>query len=201
MEAESGFRVAFALILGITVFISGYHRAHARKVAAPIPRRAEGTSLILLRLLFALPLFTILMLYIVYPRSLSWAQVSLPSSVRWSAVAVAAGTIPFTLWVFRSLGSNVSETILTKQEHQLVTWGPYRWIRHPLYAGAVVLLAALSAVAANGFMALVVLGVVAVLPQLARREEAHLLARFGSSYAEYMRRTGRFTPRFRAARG
>jgi protein-S-isoprenylcysteine O-methyltransferase Ste14 len=36
--------------------------------------------------------------------------------------------------MFLSIGANISETILTKRTHQLVTHGPYRWIRHPLYA-------------------------------------------------------------------
>jgi protein-S-isoprenylcysteine O-methyltransferase Ste14 len=42
-------------------------------------------------------------------------------------------TLPAALWVFSALGRNVSETVLTKGDHELVTAGPYRWIRHPLY--------------------------------------------------------------------
>lgn len=200
MKEELSFRIAFALILSVTVAISGYHRAKARRAGPPIPRRAEGASLILLRLVFALPLFAMFLLYPVYPQWVTWSHVSLPGFIRWGAVAVAAATIPFTVWVFRSLGSNVSETILTKEGQQLVTWGPYRWIRHPLYSGAVLVLAALSAVAANWLMALLVLVVLTMLPRLARREEAHLLARFGSAYTEYMSRTGRFAPKLKAAR-
>jgi protein-S-isoprenylcysteine O-methyltransferase Ste14 len=201
MQDESGFRAAFGLILAVSVFISGYHRAKARKAGPHISRRAEDVTLILLRLCFALPLFAMLLLYIVHPRWVMWSQVAVPGWVRWVAVVVAAATIPFTLWVFRSLGSNVSETILTKDDQQLVTSGPYRWIRHPLYSGAIFLLAALSIVAANWVMALIVVAVLAMLPELARREERHLLAKFGSAYAEYIRRTGRFVPRLRTQSG
>jgi protein-S-isoprenylcysteine O-methyltransferase Ste14 len=198
VQEEQGFRAAFGLILAASIFISGYHRAKARRLAAHIPRRAEGAHLILLRLVFALPLFLMLLFYIVNPRWMMWSQVPLPGLVRWIAVVLAAATIPFTLWVFRSLGSNVSETILTKENQQLVTSGPYHWIRHPLYSGAVFLLAALSLVAANWFMALVVVAVLAMLPELARREEANLRAKFGSAYAEYMSRTGRFLPKVKS---
>ena len=137
MNEELIFRVAFGIILIVSVSISGYYRARARQAAPVIPRHAEGGALIVMRIIVALPLLATLLLFILYPDWLLWSKMQLPALARWSAVAVATATIPFTRWVFRSLGSNVSETILTKEGQQLVTWGPYRWIRHPLYSGAV----------------------------------------------------------------
>jgi hypothetical protein len=48
--------------------------------------------------------------------------------------------VPAAWWVFSSIGRNVTETVLTKADHTLVTTGPYRWLRHPLYATAAALL-------------------------------------------------------------
>lgn len=121
----------------------------------------------------------------------------IPAWSRWLGVGVGVLMVPTLYWVFRSLGSNVSETVLTKPSQSLVTWGPYRWVRHPLYSGACVALAALSLVAANWFLAAAVLAAVALLPALVKKEEGHLLERFAPAYQQYMRATGRFIPRFR----
>ena len=55
------------------------------------------------------------------------------------------------VWTFRSLGKNLTDTVVTRRQHTLVQHGPYRWIRHPLYSSAALLIAALSLIAANWF--------------------------------------------------
>ena len=37
------------------------------------------------------------------------------------------------VWTFRCLGKNLTDTVVTRQEHTLVMQGPYRWVRHPFY--------------------------------------------------------------------
>ncbi len=88
--------------------------------------------------------------------------------------------------------------MLTKERHQLVTAGPYRWVRHPLYSVGSTAFAALSLIAANGFMGLfVLLAVAAVILVVIPREEAHLERAFGDDYRAYRRRTGALVPRIR----
>ncbi|MBI4539981.1 MAG: isoprenylcysteine carboxylmethyltransferase family protein [Gemmatimonadetes bacterium] len=201
MDAQPVFRTVFTLVLGMTVAISVYFRLRARRSGQVIPRHAERPELILLRVVFGLPLWAAFLGYAVYPPWMAWSQVALPEWLRWSGMGLAAATIPLTYSVFQSLGPNVSDTMLTKEGQRLVTWGPYRWVRHPLYSTACLALAALSVLAANWFMALTTAIVMAALPFLARREEAHLLEKFGSEYAEYMARTGRFLPRLQRPAG
>ena len=100
--------------------------------------------------------------------------------------------------MLRSIGSNISETVLTKERHQLVTAGPYRWVRHSLYSVGSTAFAALSLIAANAFMGLfVALAVAAVVAAVIPREEANLERVFGAEYRAYRRRTGRLVPRIR----
>ncbi|MBI4519904.1 MAG: isoprenylcysteine carboxylmethyltransferase family protein [Gemmatimonadetes bacterium] len=188
-------RAAYIVILGATVSISMYFRHKAWRVAGAIPRRAEPRPLILARIVFGLPLWAAVLLYAIQPRWMGWAEVGLPAWLRWTGAAVGGATVPFLYWVLRSLGTNISETILTKERQTLVTHGPYRWIRHPLYSGACVGLAALSLIAANWFMGLMTVFAMGMLPLMVRREEEHLRARFGFHYEEYVARTGRFVPR------
>ena len=96
---------------------------------------------------------------------------------------------------FRSLGRNLTDTVVTRQQHTLVVDDPYRWIRHPLYDSAALLMLAMSLIAANWFLVVIGLVVFCLLVVRTRTEEANLMARFGSSYRTYIERTGRFLPR------
>jgi hypothetical protein len=79
--------------------------------------------------------------------------------------------------------------------------GPYRVMRHPLYVGSTVMGIGLAIAAANGIVAILVLGYLALtLTAAIRTEEAHLTAKFGREYPAY--RDGRVAAarRFSAAR-
>jgi protein-S-isoprenylcysteine O-methyltransferase Ste14 len=102
------------------------------------------------------------------------------------------------VWTFRSLGKNLTDTVVTRQQHTLVVHGPYRWIRHPLYSSAALLIAALSLITANWFFVAAGAALLCVLIMRTRIEEENLLARFGDNYRTYMARTGRFVPKIGA---
>lgn len=197
MAHESVLRALFAVIFGLMMAVSVRYRWRARRLVGAIPRRAEGAALILARAVVALPLLLLIVAYLIRPSWLAWSRIDIPVGLRYAAAVVGLLMIPVVVWVFRSLGSNVSETVLTREGQRLVSWGPYRWVRHPLYTTASVILAALSLVAANGAMALLTALVMIGVPFIARREESQLLARFGPDYVAYMERTGRFLPRVR----
>lgn len=54
----------------------------------------------------------------------------------------------FLVWARQSLGKNWSQTVAAKVGHELVTTGPYRYVRHPMYAGG--LLASLGSALVRG---------------------------------------------------
>ena len=77
-----------------------------------------------------------------------------------------------------------------------MTHGPYRWVRHPFYIFGFVWGLALSLVTANWLFALLGTGALTMLVIRTRIEEAKLTERFGDDYRAYVRRTGKFFPRF-----
>ncbi|MBC8107206.1 MAG: isoprenylcysteine carboxylmethyltransferase family protein, partial [Anaerolineae bacterium] len=103
--------------------------------------------------------------------------------------------VALLVWTFRSLGSNLTDTVVTRKQHTLVVHGPYRWIRHPLYSAAALVIPAVSLIAANWFFFALGITLLCILIVRTRTEEANLVARFGDSYQKYMERTGRFVPR------
>ncbi len=98
-------------------------------------------------------------------------------------------------WLFSSIGSGITPTSATRTRHILVTSGPYRWVRHPLYTLACSLFIAFGLIADNWFIPL--LGILAFIAMVIRtpKEEANLIEKFGDEYREYMKHTGRFFPK------
>ena len=104
--------------------------------------------------------------------------------------------MPSAWWVFRSLGRNVSETALAKPDQVLVTKGPYRWVRHPLYTTGGILFLGTGLAAGNWFILLIAAVAVSLVTLvIIPLEEQGLVARFGDSYTRYTLGTGRVLPR------
>jgi protein-S-isoprenylcysteine O-methyltransferase Ste14 len=99
----------------------------------------------------------------------------------------------FAGWARIHLGGNWSSTVTVKQDHTLITSGPYRFVRHPIYTGMIVALfgTALAASAAYGFIgtALILLGFIVKLEV----EEARMRETF-PEYDDYARHTARLIP-------
>ena len=189
------FRWLFLLLLSLNLGISGYYRWRARSEEM-IPRSAETGPLKLTRATFAIPGMLLLLTYVIYPPLVAWYSLAVPLWARWLGVLVGLSATPLNLWVLNSLGKNVSETVLTKSNHKLITGGPYRWVRHPLYASSFTLLGGLSLVAANWLMAVLAVGAVALFSVvIIPLEENELLKKFGDRYRDYQRTTGRLLPR------
>ncbi|MBI5548416.1 MAG: isoprenylcysteine carboxylmethyltransferase family protein, partial [Deltaproteobacteria bacterium] len=66
---------------------------------------------------------------------------ALAPAPRWSLVPMAMGAtllllgIGFRLWAVRTLGAHYSHQVRLLEGHRLIESGPYRWLRHPAYAG------------------------------------------------------------------
>jgi protein-S-isoprenylcysteine O-methyltransferase Ste14 len=192
----------FALAVFVaSVSISAWRRWQARRAGETIPRSEESRGLILGRLLVALPLFGGVVVYTANPYWMAWASLNLPPWVRWAGVALGVLVVPSVHWVLANLGTNVSETVLTKHEHRLVTVGPYRWVRHPLYTVGVTLFVSIGLMAANWFIVLwAVAALIAVRLVVIPQEEAHLEATFGEYYRRYRSATGSLLPLLPAIR-
>ncbi len=74
--------------------------------------------------------------------------------------------------------------------------GPYRWIRHPIYSGWLLLMVGNIMIVPHPVIVLGALVTTIAVTIQARREERHLHRVFGDRYTRYVGRTGRFAPRF-----
>lgn len=109
-------------------------------------------------------------------------------------IALTAAGIAFAVWARVHLGANWSRSVTVKQDHELITSGPYRWVRHPIYTGLIVgLSGAVVAIGEVRGLVAFALIVVALLRKL-RMEEAWMREQFGEGYAEYSKRTAALVP-------
>jgi protein-S-isoprenylcysteine O-methyltransferase Ste14 len=99
------------------------------------------------------------------------------------------------VWTFRNLGKNLTDTVVTRKDHTLVTTGPYRYVRHPFYLAFFLAVIGGSIVAANWFVFLAGMIPSGFLIARTRIEEEKLTERFGEEYRDYVKTTGRFFPR------
>lgn len=178
----------------LVILIGLYHRIKAH-TPEKISRAQEG-KLIWLRL-FALPILIVFILHLSHPEQMRRATVSLPGWLRWTGAVMAIVGVPLIYWVFHSLGKNITDTVVTRSDHTLVTAGPYRWVRHPFYSAFAVLWTGFALLLSSWLFVVLSIPVVVYLVIRTPVEEANLVERFGDGYRAYMARTGRYWPRLR----
>ena len=114
---------------------------------------------------------------------------SQPKPIRILGFMLIAGWICWHVWCLRTIRS-------WWQKDRLCTSGPYRFVRHPLYAGGVWLVGFGIALTLNSWILLLwpILGCF-TMSMLVRKEEKMMVAVFGEEYQRYASRTGCLVPR------
>ena len=196
MTSENPYRIAVVVVMVLTVAVTAYHRLQAASSGEKISRKDEGYLFAAVLRLSGLCLFIATLAYVISPSSVQWATFPLPIWFRWLGIVTGILCSALMYWTLNSLGRNLTDTVVTRAEATLITDGPYRWVRHPFYVTAAMLMASVTVLAANwliGAGSLLVLGLLAVRTP---KEERMLIERFGQQYRDYMANTARFFPRF-----
>ena len=193
---ENIFRILAGLILITGMGVSGYFRRKAdRKTGEKISRKADGTAMMTVIRIGGLILWFSPIAYLINPTWMTWSKIGLSEWMRWLGVGIGILCTLGIYWLFSSIGSGITPTSATREEHKLVTSGPYRWVRHPLYSVGSSMFVAFGMMADNWFIA--ALGVLTFILMAIRtpKEETNLIEKFGDEYREYMKHTGRFLPK------
>ena len=120
-------------------------------------------------------------------------ELPLSPRARLSGFAIVAAGLALDVWAMLTLMRARTTIMPHRGSVALVTDGPYRFSRNPIYLGNTALLAGVGVlfgswwVVAAAFLATGIVWVLAV-----RREEAHLAARFGPVWDDYARRVNRW---------
>ena len=193
MRNEAVFRVIFGAMGAIGTVIRLYYMRKASRSRQISRKREERLRIALIASCNVLGWIGGLV-YLIAPQRMRWATLPLPRWSRWVGVGLGAVAGPLLLWTHHSLGKNWSATVEIREEQTLVTSGPYRRVRHPMYTAFIVSGLATLLVSANWVIGGGWLGQGIVAASRAGDEEAIMIEEFGDQYRAYMQRTGRFMP-------
>jgi protein-S-isoprenylcysteine O-methyltransferase Ste14 len=108
-------------------------------------------------------------------------------------IILCAAGMAFLVWARIVLGRNWSQIVSVKEGHELVTSGPYHYVRHPMYSGALVACIGSEIVCAGAWIfLLVVLG--ALFLWRVGAEDKLMAQQFPNEYPDYKRRTKALIP-------
>jgi protein-S-isoprenylcysteine O-methyltransferase Ste14 len=195
MTDEHTFRNLLALGFAAVFPLALYRRLKSQASGEPLDRSQEGLFMLATLRPAGLACWGGLIAYLLKPAWMAWSSLPLPAWARLTGIALFVAGAALLVWTLRSLGPNLTDTVVTRKAHTLVTRGPYRWVRHPFYDSAAVLVLASGLIAANWFVLLTGALVFVLLAVRTGTEEHHLQVRFGESYRTYRDGTGRFLPR------
>jgi protein-S-isoprenylcysteine O-methyltransferase Ste14 len=196
MNQESTFRAVLGAGLLAMIAITLYHRLRSWESKEALDRRQEGVLILATLRPIALLMYVGVFAYVINPAWMAWSSVPLAPWLRWSGAGVVALGLALLAWTLRNLGVNLTDTVVTRQAHTLITQGPYRWIRHPFYDALALFVVGFALIAANWFILVTGAVVFLLLAVRSQTEEALLSARFGEPYRAYKMSTGRFVPRW-----
>jgi protein-S-isoprenylcysteine O-methyltransferase Ste14 len=200
MNTESIFRIAFWVLFGGMIvmqvyFASRVSRAGERVAADRQAIEREGWWYAIVRAISSLLLIAFFVLYAVNPSWLGVLSVPFPDWLRWTGGAL--GSVSFVLygWSQATLGKAWSPHLQMREEHHLVTTGPYARIRHPIYLALIGFLTGIALVTANWFFVALLVVSIVVLALRIPKEEQMMIEDFGEEYKAYMHRTGSLFPK------
>jgi protein-S-isoprenylcysteine O-methyltransferase Ste14 len=189
----------WAYWIGVGVMIVRVKR-HSRKIAILTPAQP-------LERLMGLVFLPIVALWVALPylaqtnARAPWArpdfamQSTAYGACRWVAAIVAVFCLVATARCWARMGKDWRMAVAVGEKTNLITDGPFRRIRHPIYAFSILLMICTAVVVPTAPMLAVAAAHIVWMNLKARNEERHLLRTQGDDYARYMQRTGRFLPR------
>jgi protein-S-isoprenylcysteine O-methyltransferase Ste14 len=187
MSNTTGRFIAVAWLIFIAIWLAG-------ALTTKRTLRVESTGS---RLAHVLPIALAVYLLSAPSAARSWLNPSLyPNNVTADVVAIALTTLGllYAIWARVHLGRNWSGLVTVKQDHELVTSGPYALTRHPIYTGllSAILGAAIARGDLRGLVAFVL--VAAALWRKLKLEERWMQETFGARYDAYKARVAALVP-------
>jgi protein-S-isoprenylcysteine O-methyltransferase Ste14 len=188
------FKLIYGLLLLMSGVIRGWHVMRCRKLKKVV---AEKQLKIKIVVSLAYIGMSIIPLIHIFSNWFTSCNLALPL---WARIVGAVGfalTILLYWWTHKVLGKHWSNVLVIKEEHKLITEGPYKYVRHPMYTTFWMWVIFQGLLLANWLVWIVGIGTwsLAYFTRI-EHEEQMMLEQFGQEYKDYMKKTGRLLPKF-----
>ncbi|HVN77518.1 MAG TPA: protein-S-isoprenylcysteine O-methyltransferase [Terriglobia bacterium] len=193
-NSENLFRISFGILwilyLGIRIYFQGKISSKRNLV-----RTNEKQESLFFRIFAAA--YLLLPIYCL-TSWIDFAHFPIPAWLRWAGGIITCAGIALFSWAHYVLGRNWTAVLALSEEHELITHGPYRYVRHPMYSAFFTIGIGFLFLSANWLTGLIYLGPLILMYEVRiSREEEMMIGRFGEAYRQYMKKTGRILPRLR----
>ncbi|MEZ5403065.1 MAG: isoprenylcysteine carboxylmethyltransferase family protein [Bryobacteraceae bacterium] len=181
--------LAFAWILFVTVFVLGHLRVRGQRGGGPPKEnRVRKDSRSNAGLLLQAAALTIALAFEL-PRRVEWAP---------AVWILAFGSVALAAWSLWALGRQWRIQAVITDDHELITTGPYRFVRHPVYLALLGMMAATSLWRGPLLPSLLSIAVYVAGTEVRVRAEDGILAQaFGEKFEAWRRRTPAYLPGIR----
>jgi protein-S-isoprenylcysteine O-methyltransferase Ste14 len=116
------------------------------------------------------------------------------NSIRYIGLAVYLIFSWVQIWAFKTLGENYSQDILIKKNHQLITKGPFRIIRHPQYISQILIDLGGAAATLSYIVAPIAVIQIPFILLRASVEDKLMAKHFGDEFSSYKKKSGFVLP-------
>jgi protein-S-isoprenylcysteine O-methyltransferase Ste14 len=202
MTTETTFHIAFLILFVMLIAMRIYFMVRVRRAGGRLMpdesaiKREGGRGVLLIRVIGFFALMSFLVMYFLGAKWIDAFSFPLPDWLRWIGFVIGVVSVIFWTWTQVTLDTQWSAQLQLTKNHHLVTTGPYSRMRHPLYTAMFGWCVALSLLTANWiFVAVSVLSIVGLVVRVPK-EEQMMIETFGEEYNDYLKRTGRFFPKF-----
>jgi protein-S-isoprenylcysteine O-methyltransferase Ste14 len=192
--------ILFSCLYLLFLFERGYFQSKAMLISGEAKKFKESKKkMATMIVLFVVAQIWVIgsFIYIVMPESMNWTLMAVPRWARWLGmiIAVSGMVLEFSTQIY--LGRNYSTTLHIAEEQTLITAGPYRYMRHPMYTALIVVGVGLGLLSSSWYFLLPFLATMVVVVFRIPKEEGAMIEKFGERYIEYSQETGRFFPHIR----
>jgi protein-S-isoprenylcysteine O-methyltransferase Ste14 len=196
MHVETVFRVIVpCLIVAFAIHRGYYVKNHSKPEEATLKKREEGLPSRVAGLLGIIGFLSVTA-YSIHPGWIGFANLPFPLWLRWTGVTLAILGFVLLQWAQVSLGKSWSDTPRMMTDQELVTRGPYRYIRHPIYTAFLLILGSTLFISSNWLIGVCLIAMTSLeIVSRVQYEESLMIEYFGEQYRLYMERTGRILPR------
>jgi protein-S-isoprenylcysteine O-methyltransferase Ste14 len=123
VNQDSTFRAVLGVGFLAIVLIMLYHRLRSWQSKEPLDRRQEGVFILATLRPVGLAMWVGVIAYLINPAWMAWSSIPLPVWLRWSGAGVLFLGVALLAWTLRNLGVNLTDTVVTRQAHTLITQG------------------------------------------------------------------------------
>jgi protein-S-isoprenylcysteine O-methyltransferase len=181
-----------AMLLGLIYGISEIGLSIRRRASSSDAQLADKGSLRLLWITIMVSVFLAYFLFYAVPAA-GFGDAA--PSARIAGIAIYVVGLSLRWYSIIYLGRFFTVNVAIATDHQLIDGGPYRYVRHPSYTGALMAFLGIGLALANwASLAILVIPIFSVFARRMRVEESALLLGLGAQYRLYMDRTKRLIP-------